>query len=148
MKQSRLMSLVESVANVIAGYGVAVVAQLLIFPVFGLHATLAQTLQMGVVFTLVSILRSYALRRLFEALLARKCQRNSAAREGAAEKALPIPSVVLPPEVRAKRTQHRVVKSFARPSVGVQSHVGLVRDWNQPGSVRLPLAGGVEVEWR
>ena len=38
MKQSRAMSLVESVANVIVGYGVAVVTQILIFPVFGLRA--------------------------------------------------------------------------------------------------------------
>ena len=37
MKQSRLMSLVESVANVIVGYGVAVVTQILIFPIFGLQ---------------------------------------------------------------------------------------------------------------
>ena len=66
MKQSRLMSLVESFANVLVGYGVAVVTQILIFPVFGLHATLAQSLKMGVVFTGVSIARSYALRRLFE----------------------------------------------------------------------------------
>ena len=34
MKQSRLMSLVEAVANVIVGYGVAVVTQILIFPIF------------------------------------------------------------------------------------------------------------------
>lgn len=66
MKQSRLMSLVESVANVIVGYGVAVVTQILIFPVFGLHTTLAQNLKMGAVFTVVSIARSYVLRRLFE----------------------------------------------------------------------------------
>ena len=44
MKQSRLMSLVEAVTNVIVGYGVAVVTQVLIFPIFGLHATLAQNL--------------------------------------------------------------------------------------------------------
>jgi hypothetical protein len=68
MKQSRLMSLVESVANVIVGYGVAVVTQLLLFPVFGLHTTLAQNLKMGAVFTVVSIARSFALRRLFEAI--------------------------------------------------------------------------------
>jgi hypothetical protein len=43
MKQSRTMSLVEAVANVVLGYGVAVVTQILIFPIFGLHATLAQT---------------------------------------------------------------------------------------------------------
>jgi len=51
MKQSRAMSLVESVANVIVGYGVAVVTQILIFPVFGLHVTLAQNLKMGIIFS-------------------------------------------------------------------------------------------------
>ncbi len=68
MKQSRAMSLVEAVANVAVGYGVAVVTQILIFPVFGLETTLAQDLKMGAVFTGVSIARSYVLRRLFEAL--------------------------------------------------------------------------------
>jgi hypothetical protein len=68
MKQSRAMSLVESVANVVVGYGVAVVTQILIFPIFGLHTTLAQNLKMGAVFTIISIGRSYALRRLFEAI--------------------------------------------------------------------------------
>ena len=68
MKQSRLMSLVEAVANVVFGYGVAVVTQILIFPVFGLHTTLAQNLKMGAVFTMVSLARSFALRRLFERL--------------------------------------------------------------------------------
>ena len=68
MKQSRLMSLVESLANVIVGYGVAVVTQILIFPIFGLQTTLAQNLKLGLVFTIVSIGRSYALRRLFEGL--------------------------------------------------------------------------------
>ncbi len=66
MKQSRTMSLVESVANVIVGYGVAVATQILIFPVFGLQITLAQNLKMGAVFTVVSIARSYILRRVFE----------------------------------------------------------------------------------
>ncbi|MFN4202599.1 MAG: hypothetical protein ACK4GM_06055 [Tabrizicola sp.] len=68
MKQSRTMSLVEAVANVIVGYGVAVVTQILIFPVFGLHTTLAQNLKMGAIFTIVSIARSFALRRVFEAI--------------------------------------------------------------------------------
>ena len=72
MKQSRLMSLVESIANVLVGYGVAVVAQILIFPVFGLHTTLTQNLKMGAVFTVVSIARSFALRRVFEAIRTKK----------------------------------------------------------------------------
>jgi hypothetical protein len=62
------MSLVESVANVIVGYGVAVVTQILIFPVFGLQTTLGQNLAMGGVFTIVSLARSFLLRRLFEAI--------------------------------------------------------------------------------
>ena len=68
MKQSRAMSLVESVANVIVGYGVAVATQILIFPIFGLHTTLSQNLKMGAIFTIVSIGRSFALRRMFEAI--------------------------------------------------------------------------------
>ena len=74
MKQSRLMSLVESVANVAVGYGVAVVTQILIFPIFGLHTTLAQNLKLGLVFTIVSIARSFALRRLFEAIRMRSAK--------------------------------------------------------------------------
>ena len=74
MKRSRVMSLVEAVANVAVGYGVAVVTQILIFPVFGLHTTLAQNLKMGAVFTVVSIARSFALRRLFEAIRMRSAK--------------------------------------------------------------------------
>jgi hypothetical protein len=74
MKQSRAMSLIEAIANVAVGYGVAVVTQILIFPVFGLYTTLAQNLQMGGVFTIVSLARSFALRRLFEALRVRGVQ--------------------------------------------------------------------------
>lgn len=65
------MSLLEAIANVSVGYGLAVGTQILIFPVFGLHSTLAQNLKLGAVFTVVSIARSFALRRLFEALRAK-----------------------------------------------------------------------------
>jgi hypothetical protein len=62
------MSLVESIANVVVGYGVAVVTQMLVFPLFGLHASLNQNLMMGLVFTGASLVRSYFLRRVFETL--------------------------------------------------------------------------------
>lgn len=71
MRQSRRMSLLESVANVVVGYGVAVVAQIVVFPLFGLEVTLSQNLQIGLVFTGVSLVRSYVLRRAFEALRSR-----------------------------------------------------------------------------
>ena len=38
-------------ANVIAGYGNAVASQILIFPAFGLHMTLAQNLKIAAAFT-------------------------------------------------------------------------------------------------
>ena len=63
-----------SFANVLVGYGVAVVTQILIFPVFGLHTTLAQNLKMGAIFTIVSIARSFALRRVFEAIRMRSAK--------------------------------------------------------------------------
>ena len=65
--QSRMMSLVESVANIIVGYAVAVITQLLVFPLFGLAASLSDNLIIGLIFTVVSLCRSYALRRLFNA---------------------------------------------------------------------------------
>lgn len=74
MMQSRVMSLVEAIANVIVGYGVAVLTQILIFPVFGLHTTLVQNLALGGAFTVVSIARSFALRRLFEEIRVRAAQ--------------------------------------------------------------------------
>ncbi len=43
------------------GYGVAVVTQVLIFPVFGTHTTLAQSLKLGVGFTVLSVARFYVL---------------------------------------------------------------------------------------
>lgn len=67
MKQSRWMSLVEAVTNVLVGYGVAVATQMLVFPLFGLHATLQENLAIGLIFTAVSLVRSYVLRRAFEA---------------------------------------------------------------------------------
>lgn len=68
MKQSRRMSLIESLVNVAVGFGVAVATQAIVFPIFGLRASLADNLTIAVVFTLASIARSYALRRLFEAI--------------------------------------------------------------------------------
>ena len=66
------MSLLEAVANVGIGYCLAVLTQLFVFPWFGLPAHLDLALSIGAVFTLVSILRSFALRRLFEALRNRR----------------------------------------------------------------------------
>jgi len=60
------MSFVEAVANVVVGYILAVAAQIVVFPWFGLHLHLGENLMIGAVFVGISLLRSYALRRLFQ----------------------------------------------------------------------------------
>lgn len=80
MKQSRTMSLVEAVANVVIGFGVAVLAQIVVFPLFGLHVPFTDNLLIGAIFTAVSIGRSYALRRLFEAIRVRSSETTTAGR--------------------------------------------------------------------
>jgi hypothetical protein len=66
--QSRWMSAAEAIANVVVGYGIAVMTQFLVFPLFGLTASLGDNLLLGMVFTVVSLIRSYALRRVFNTL--------------------------------------------------------------------------------
>ncbi|MDG4575420.1 MAG: hypothetical protein P9C36_03760 [Defluviicoccus sp.] len=70
-KQSRRMSLIEAIVNIAVGYSVAVVMQMLAFPLFGLEASLEENLALGALFTIASVCRSYVLRRVFEALRVR-----------------------------------------------------------------------------
>lgn len=65
MSQTRRMSMVESCANIAIGYGVALASQMVAFPLFGVHADLGQNIGIGLVFTGVSLARSYTLRRWF-----------------------------------------------------------------------------------
>jgi hypothetical protein len=64
------MSLVEAAANVVLGYVLAIVTQLVVFPWFGIAAAFHEHLAIGVVFVGVSLARSYLLRRVFEGLRA------------------------------------------------------------------------------
>ncbi|PWG16115.1 hypothetical protein DFK10_13025 [Salibaculum griseiflavum] len=65
MMQSRRRSLIEAITNVVLGYALAVLTQIVVFPWFGLQVSLGENLAIGCVFTGISLLRSYALRRLF-----------------------------------------------------------------------------------
>jgi len=69
--QSSWMSLVEAITNIAIGYVVAVLTQVLVFPLFGLSVSLDENLGIGAVFTVVSLIRSFALRRAFNAFLSR-----------------------------------------------------------------------------
>jgi len=63
--QTRIQSFIESLLNVAIGYGVALASQILIFPVFGINVSISENLLIGAFFTVVSIIRGYFVRRLF-----------------------------------------------------------------------------------
>ncbi len=63
--QSRSASLAEAITNVVVGFLVALAAQQLIFPVFGIATTLVEDGAIAAMFTAASLVRSYAIRRLF-----------------------------------------------------------------------------------
>jgi len=68
MSQSRRLSMIEAVTNVVVGYALAVITQLIVFPLFGLQVSLGDNLAIGILFTGGSLIRSYVLRRLFARL--------------------------------------------------------------------------------
>lgn len=73
--QSRWMSLLEAATNIVVGYWLAVLTQVLVFPIFSLEVSFGENLGIGGIFTLISLVRSFALRRFFNAvLLARQHQ--------------------------------------------------------------------------
>ncbi len=63
--QSRRHSLLEACINVAIGYGVALVSQIAVFPLYGITVPLSTNLAIGAWFTVISIARSYLLRRAF-----------------------------------------------------------------------------------
>jgi len=68
MKQTRIMSFIESLANIAVGYIVAILSQLLVFPIFGINIPLHDNLLIGLWFTVISLFRSYIIRRYFNGL--------------------------------------------------------------------------------
>lgn len=69
MNQTRIGSLIESFANVAIGFLINMVANFVILPMVGFHITLGQNLFIGVLYTFVSVTRSYVIRRWFNARL-------------------------------------------------------------------------------
>ena len=61
------MSMIEAATNVVVGYVLAIVTQIVVFPWFGIETGLAEHMTIGLAFVVVSLLRGYVLRRLFEA---------------------------------------------------------------------------------
>lgn len=74
MNQTRLGSLIEALMNVAIGLAVSVVANALVFPLFGFHPSASQNVAISLIYTAISIVRQYVLRRWFNARLQRAAQ--------------------------------------------------------------------------
>lgn len=72
MSQSRKGSMAEALMNTAIGFSINYTANLLIFPLFGMHISLANNFLMGIIYTGISIGRSYVLRRVFNGFTVRK----------------------------------------------------------------------------
>lgn len=68
MSQTKLGSLAESGANIAVGFSINYVANLLIFPLFGMHISPGANFIMGLLYTGISLVRSFILRRYFNGL--------------------------------------------------------------------------------
>lgn len=68
MTQTRAASFVEAWANIAVGFGINWAANMLVLPLFGFHVTGAQAFGIGVIFTAISLVRSYVLRRWFNGM--------------------------------------------------------------------------------
>ena len=78
MAQTRLGSLIEAVINVLIGFGINFTANALIFPMFGWSISASQNLVLGLIYTAISVARSYVVRRWFNAQLKKAAERIAA----------------------------------------------------------------------
>ena len=60
-----MRSLIESLIDVGSGFILAILVQLLIFPLFGLYPTILDSMGIALIFTVVSITRSWIWRLVF-----------------------------------------------------------------------------------
>ena len=63
--QSKKNSFIESLLNTIVGFLISLLVQLLIYPILNIPVTIFQNIIITSVFTIVSIIRGYIIRRYF-----------------------------------------------------------------------------------
>lgn len=63
--QTKIHSFIESCVNVIIGYSVALGSQIVIYPIFDIDVNMSDQATIALLFTIISLIRSYLLRRFF-----------------------------------------------------------------------------------
>lgn len=65
MTQSKKQSFIETLMSTFIGLVVSMVTQVVVFPLYGLEVSFFQNIQITLIFTVVSVLRGYVIRRFF-----------------------------------------------------------------------------------
>jgi uncharacterized membrane protein YbhN (UPF0104 family) len=68
MKQTKRKSLIESIAQTLIGLITSILIQFILYPIMGIPVTIFQNIIITLVFFIVSIIRGYLVRRLFDKL--------------------------------------------------------------------------------
>ena len=63
--QSKRESMVETLTNVSIGWFISFIANMLVLPLFGYNINLTDGLLISIIFTIISIVRGYVVRRWF-----------------------------------------------------------------------------------
>lgn len=70
--QSRAASLIEASLNTASGFVISLITGQIVFPLFGFQPSFSQNTAIVGIFTVVSVVRSYVWRRVFNRIHARK----------------------------------------------------------------------------
>lgn len=70
--QSKKLSLIESIVNVVSSFVIGVITQILVFPFYGLEISVMANISLTLIFSLTSFVRSYILRRIFNGISERQ----------------------------------------------------------------------------
>jgi hypothetical protein len=65
INQPNSHSAIEAITNTVVGFLLSILAQYLVYPFYNIPFTFEMTLEIAIIFTALSLLRSYFLRRLF-----------------------------------------------------------------------------------
>ena len=65
MSQTKKQSIIEVIANTVVGFIISVGVSVLLFPLMGIPVTFGENLGITLIFTVISLVRSFIMRRIF-----------------------------------------------------------------------------------
>ena len=75
--QTKKQSMLESITNIIVGYGVATMSNVVILPFLDIQIEMVDNFIIGFYMTAISLVRSYTIRRIFNKKHSKQEQKNA-----------------------------------------------------------------------